>query len=279
MKFFLFSCIFCISQPHKSTLPEMGKCFTTIVGQSVWLRYCYWLSCLTYTALDKVRGRIARAENNLLHNVNAQVYFTTECKLHANAYCQESLLKTWKVINADRCSASLALEPRFVPFWWWTGSAELSASNSSLYSCGRWDQPRKLCLFDRTARGRFWKEKDLCAKAWSFWEPDIFDTTVGSKCFAVDVLCIECTHSHRMHSIAHENVRGHFASVHGHKWKLWASVVHLYLWQRQWNLEGPEAGRSKISSKKRSTKFMSKIKCFELLPRHVSWKLFGRFIF
>ena len=114
----------------------MGKCFTTIVGQSVWRRYCYWLSCLKYTAPDKVRGRIARAENNLLHNVNAPVCFTTECKLHANAYCQQSLLKTWKVINADKRSASLALEPRFVPFWWWTGSAELSVSNSLLHSCG-----------------------------------------------------------------------------------------------------------------------------------------------
>jgi len=26
----------------------MGKCFTTIVGQSDWSRHCYWLSCLTY---------------------------------------------------------------------------------------------------------------------------------------------------------------------------------------------------------------------------------------
>jgi len=23
----------------------MGKCFTTIVGQSGWSRHCYWLSC------------------------------------------------------------------------------------------------------------------------------------------------------------------------------------------------------------------------------------------
>jgi len=95
------------------------------------------------------------------------------------------------------------------------------------------------------------RKRTFVPKAWSFWEPDIFDTTVGSKCFAVDVVCIECTHSHRMHSIAHENVRGHFASVHHHKWKLWASVVHLYLWQRQRNLKGPEAGRSKIPLKKK----------------------------
>jgi len=45
MKFFYFHCDF---QPHKSTLPEMSKCFTTIVGQSVWWRHCYWLSRLTY---------------------------------------------------------------------------------------------------------------------------------------------------------------------------------------------------------------------------------------
>ena len=114
----------------------------------------------------------------------------------------------------------------------------------------RWDKPRKLCLFDRTARGRFWNENDLCAKGLVILRVR-FDTTVGSKCIAVDVLCIECTHSHRMHSIAHENVRGHFASVHEHKWKLWASVVHLYLWQRQRNLKGPEAGRSKIPLKKK----------------------------
>jgi len=32
---------------RKVNLPKMGKCYT-IVGQSVWLRHCYWLSCLTY---------------------------------------------------------------------------------------------------------------------------------------------------------------------------------------------------------------------------------------
>jgi len=26
--------------------PKMGKCFTTIVGQSDWSRHWYWLSCL-----------------------------------------------------------------------------------------------------------------------------------------------------------------------------------------------------------------------------------------
>jgi len=33
---------------HKVNLPKMGKCFTTIVGQSDWSRHCYWVSCLTY---------------------------------------------------------------------------------------------------------------------------------------------------------------------------------------------------------------------------------------
>jgi len=36
------------NQVHKVNLPKMGKCFATIVGQSDWLRHCYWLSCLTY---------------------------------------------------------------------------------------------------------------------------------------------------------------------------------------------------------------------------------------
>jgi len=31
-----------------------------------------------------------------------------------------------KVINANKCSPSLAREPRFVLFWWWTGSTALS---------------------------------------------------------------------------------------------------------------------------------------------------------
>jgi len=45
MKVFYFHCNF---QPHQSTLPKMGKCFTTIVGQSDWSRHYHWLSCLTY---------------------------------------------------------------------------------------------------------------------------------------------------------------------------------------------------------------------------------------
>jgi len=40
--------IFYENQEHKVNLPKMGKCFTTIVGQSDWSRHCYWLSCLTY---------------------------------------------------------------------------------------------------------------------------------------------------------------------------------------------------------------------------------------
>jgi len=32
--------------------PWVGQpCFTTFVGQSVWSRHCYWLSCLTYGQL------------------------------------------------------------------------------------------------------------------------------------------------------------------------------------------------------------------------------------
>jgi len=43
--------IFCENQArgaHKVNLPNMGKFFTTIVGQSDRSRHCYWLSCLTY---------------------------------------------------------------------------------------------------------------------------------------------------------------------------------------------------------------------------------------
>jgi len=39
--------IFYENQALKVNLPKMGKCFTTIVGQSDWSRNCYWLSCLT----------------------------------------------------------------------------------------------------------------------------------------------------------------------------------------------------------------------------------------
>jgi len=36
------------NQAHKVNLPKMGKCFTTIVGQSDWSRQCNcnWFSCL-----------------------------------------------------------------------------------------------------------------------------------------------------------------------------------------------------------------------------------------
>jgi len=40
--------IFYENQAHKVNLPKMGKCFTTIVGQSDWSRHCYCISCLTY---------------------------------------------------------------------------------------------------------------------------------------------------------------------------------------------------------------------------------------
>jgi len=48
--------IFYKSQAHKVSLPKMGKCFTTIVGQSNWSRHCYWLSCLTYGESCRHRG-------------------------------------------------------------------------------------------------------------------------------------------------------------------------------------------------------------------------------
>jgi len=35
------------NQAHQVNLSKMGKCFTTIVGQSDWSRHCYWLLCLT----------------------------------------------------------------------------------------------------------------------------------------------------------------------------------------------------------------------------------------
>jgi len=44
------------NQAHKVNLPKMGKCFTTIVGQSGWSRHCYWLSCLTYGQSRRHRG-------------------------------------------------------------------------------------------------------------------------------------------------------------------------------------------------------------------------------
>jgi len=43
--------IFYDNQAHKVNLPKMGKCFTTIVGQSDWFRHCYWLSCLTQSGI------------------------------------------------------------------------------------------------------------------------------------------------------------------------------------------------------------------------------------
>jgi len=50
--------IFYENQAHKANLPKMGKCFTTIVGQSEWLWHCYWLSCLTYGQSRRHRGEL-----------------------------------------------------------------------------------------------------------------------------------------------------------------------------------------------------------------------------
>jgi len=48
--------IFYENQAHEVNLPKMGKCFTTIVGQSDWSRHYYWLSCLTYGQSRRHRG-------------------------------------------------------------------------------------------------------------------------------------------------------------------------------------------------------------------------------
>jgi len=48
--------IFYDNQAHKVKLPKMGKCFTTIAGQSGWPRHWYWLSCLRYGQSCRHRG-------------------------------------------------------------------------------------------------------------------------------------------------------------------------------------------------------------------------------
>jgi len=48
--------IFYENQAHKVNLPKMGKCSTTIVGQSDWSRHYYWLSFLTYGQSRRHRG-------------------------------------------------------------------------------------------------------------------------------------------------------------------------------------------------------------------------------
>jgi len=48
--------IFYENQGHKVNLPKMGKCFTTIVGQSDWSWHCYWLSFLTHAQSRRHRG-------------------------------------------------------------------------------------------------------------------------------------------------------------------------------------------------------------------------------
>jgi len=48
--------IFYENQAHKVNLPKIGKCFTTIVGQSHWSRHYHWLSCLTYGQSRRHRG-------------------------------------------------------------------------------------------------------------------------------------------------------------------------------------------------------------------------------
>jgi len=48
--------VLCENQAHKLNLTKMGKCFTTIVGQSNWSRHCYWLSCLAYGQSRRRKG-------------------------------------------------------------------------------------------------------------------------------------------------------------------------------------------------------------------------------
>ena len=44
------------NQAHRVNLPKMGKCVTTIAGQSDWSQHCHWLSCLTYGQSRRRRG-------------------------------------------------------------------------------------------------------------------------------------------------------------------------------------------------------------------------------
>jgi len=44
------------NQAHKVNMPKMGKCFSTIVGQSDWSRHCCWLSCFTYVQSRPHKG-------------------------------------------------------------------------------------------------------------------------------------------------------------------------------------------------------------------------------
>jgi len=48
--------IFYDNQAHQGNVPKMGKCFTTIAGQSGWSQHCYWFSRLTYGQSCRHRG-------------------------------------------------------------------------------------------------------------------------------------------------------------------------------------------------------------------------------
>jgi len=58
------------NQAHKVNVPKMGKCFTAIVGQSNWLRHCYWLSCFTYGQYRRHRGFSWATSTQTMHQAS-----------------------------------------------------------------------------------------------------------------------------------------------------------------------------------------------------------------
>jgi len=57
---------------------------------------------------------MVHAENHLLHNVYGQVCFTTECKLHANAYLSVSTSLFVGVVKQNNFGLSIVREQRLI---------------------------------------------------------------------------------------------------------------------------------------------------------------------
>jgi len=153
----------------------MGKCFTTILGQSDWLRHCYWHSCLTYSQSRRHRGILWDKPPNLKYEDYKLVNFVNFYNVKASKRKQKTqsnhnvgwfpprdhvattpfrveisrylYSRVWVIfaenlnaITADKCSPSLAVGTwtSFCSVWWWTGSTALSGLKVHVLSKMLW---------------------------------------------------------------------------------------------------------------------------------------------
>jgi len=225
MKFFLFSFYFCNFQPHKSTLDKMGKCFTTIMHIR-WtcpnwvngLRQFWTISlipALLLAFMSHIRHSTKHFDTQRMQNIIIYIFLTlqcglqTECKLYANAYLPAIFAKKLKVINAKRCSHCWQVNLVLFHFDGCQVPQRCLITNSLLHSDGSDEvSPGNLVrMIDRSARGRFWRTRHLCAKSLIILRARCFWNNRRLKMF-----CGWC-HLHRMYTFTQDEFNSLFKSM------------------------------------------------------------------